>query len=48
MGREVLGPQKARCLSVGDRKAEVGELVSRGRGNGMEVFGGETRKGDNI
>ena len=31
------------------RKRElVGWLVSRGMGEGMGVFGGETRKGDNI
>jgi hypothetical protein len=35
MGGDALGPAKALCLSVGecqDREAEVGRLVSRGRG----------------
>jgi hypothetical protein len=48
---EALGPEKALCPSVGkcqDRESGVGELVSRGKGMGLEVFGGETRKRDNI
>ena len=51
MGREVVGPVKGQCPSVGecqDREAGVGRLVSRKRGNGIGNFQGETRKGDNI
>jgi hypothetical protein len=51
MGGEALGPVKAPCPSVGEcegREAGVGGLVSRGREDGMGVFGGEIRKGDNI
>jgi hypothetical protein len=43
------GPVKALCPSVGEcqgQEAGVGGLVSKGRG--QRVFGGETRKGDNI
>jgi hypothetical protein len=39
--------KRAQCPSVGesqDRKVEVGGLVSRGRGFGIGVFEGETRK----
>jgi hypothetical protein len=46
MGREVLGPIKARCPSVGDcqgQEAGVGGLVSRGRGEGT---GGQPLRGD--
>jgi hypothetical protein len=52
MGGESLGPEKARCHSVGEcQKRELGVdgLVSRRRRDGM---GGavreETREGDNI
>jgi hypothetical protein len=51
MGGEVLGLEKARRPSVGecqDREAGVGGLMRRGRGVGIGVFRGETRKGDNI
>ena len=51
MRRETLVPVKAHCPSVGkcqDREAGVGWLVSRGKGDGIGVFGGETRKGGNI
>jgi hypothetical protein len=51
MGGEALGPEKTWCPSVGkcqDREVGVGGLVSRGRGDGIGVFKGETRKGDNI
>ena len=42
---------KSRCPSVWecqDRKAGVGELVSRGGVCDREVFGGKMRKGDKI
>ena len=48
MGGEALGPVKALCLSVVECQGQevgVGRLVSRGREEGMWVFGGETRKG---
>jgi hypothetical protein len=48
MGGESLGPVKDRCLSVGeclDRELGVSGWVSRGIGDGIGVFGGETRKG---
>jgi hypothetical protein len=55
MGGEALGPVKARCPSVGEyqcQEAEVGGLVSKEKGEyegeGMEIFRGKTRKGDNI
>jgi hypothetical protein len=51
MGGEALGPVKVLCSSIGDcqdQEAGVGGLMSRGRGEGMGVFGGEIRKGDNI
>jgi hypothetical protein len=51
MGGEALGPVKVLCLSIGEgqgQEAGVDGLVSRGRGEGMGVFRGETRKGDNI
>ena len=51
MGSEALGPMKARCPNVGecqDREVGMGVLVSRGRGDRIGGFGGETRKGDNI
>ena len=41
MGGEALGPVKAQCPSVGEcqgREAGVGELVSRGSGEGIGVF----------
>jgi hypothetical protein len=53
MGEKTLGPVKALCPSVGEcqgQEAGVGGLVSRGRGQGMGegVFGGETKKGNDI
>ena len=51
MGGETLGPVKARCPGVGEcqgQDAGVGGLVSRGMGEGIGGFGGETRKGNNI
>jgi hypothetical protein len=51
MGREDLGSVKALCPSVGeyqDQEGGVGGLVSRGMGEGMRVFRGKIRKGDNI
>jgi len=51
MGGEALGPMKTQCPSVGEcqgQEAGVGGLVSMGRGEGIGVFRGETRKGDNI
>ena len=51
MGGEDLGPVKVLCPSIGECQGQevgVGELVSRGRWEGMGIFGGETRKGDNI
>jgi hypothetical protein len=45
MGGEALGPVKVLCPSVGEcHRQEAGGLVSRGRGEGMGVFGGESRK----
>jgi hypothetical protein len=41
---------KVICPSIGEchgQKARVGGLVSRGKGEGMGIFGGETRKWDN-
>jgi hypothetical protein len=41
MGGKALGPVKAQCPSVGewqDQEAGVGELVSRGRGTGMDFL----------
>jgi hypothetical protein len=41
MGKEALGPEKARCPSVGecqDREAGMGGLVSRRRGYGIGGF----------
>jgi hypothetical protein len=51
MGEEALSPMRAQCPSVGeyqDQEAEMGGLVSRGRGKEWGVFRGEIRKGDNI
>jgi hypothetical protein len=51
MRGEILGLVKARCPSVEecqDREFEVGELVSRGRGDGMGSVNVEMRKGDKI
>jgi hypothetical protein len=50
MGGEALHPEKARGPSrriPGQRSRSVW-VVIRGRRDGMGVFGGETRKGDNI
>jgi hypothetical protein len=41
MGGEALGPVRARCPSVGEcqgREAEVGGLMSRGRGKEIGGF----------
>jgi hypothetical protein len=41
MGGEALDPVKALCSSVGecqDREVGVGEMVSRGRGDGIGDF----------
>jgi hypothetical protein len=41
MGEETLGPVKVLCPSIGEYKgqeAEVGGLVIRGRGEGIEGF----------
>jgi hypothetical protein len=51
MEGEAFGHVKAQCHIVGecqDREAGVGGLGNRGRGDGIGVFRGETRKGDNI
>jgi hypothetical protein len=51
MGREALGPVKVICPSIRECQGQedgVSGLVSRGRGEGYGIFGGETRKGDNI
>jgi hypothetical protein len=51
MEGEALGCEKALCPSVGEcqiREAGMGRLVSRGRGMGERLLGGETRKWDNI
>jgi hypothetical protein len=51
MGGEAFGPIKALCPSIGEFQGQevgVGGLVSRGRGQGMGVFGRETRKRDKI
>ena len=51
MGGEALGPERAQCPSVGecqDSEAGVGGLLSRGSEDRIGVFGGKTRKGDNI
>ena len=50
MGGEAFVPVKVLCPSVGgclDQEARVGGLICRGLGERMEVFRGETRKGDN-
>lgn len=58
MGEKTLVPAKPRCSSVrewqGWRSVGVGGWVgnhpyrSRGKGEGMQVSGGEIRKGDNF
>jgi hypothetical protein len=51
IGGEALGPVKVLYPSIGgcqSQKAGVGGLGSRERWEGMGVFRGETRKGDNI
>jgi hypothetical protein len=51
MREEALGPVKVLCPSIGECQGQeegVGELVTRGCGEGLRVFGVETRKGDNI
>jgi hypothetical protein len=42
---KVLYPSIGECLG---HEAGVDGLVSRGRGEGIRGFGGETRRGDNI
>ena len=49
--KEALGPVKVLCPIRGEcqgQEAGVGGLVSRERGEGIGVFGGETNKGDNV
>jgi hypothetical protein len=49
MGGEAFDPVKVLCLSTGEFQGQedgVGGLGGRGRRYG--IFGGETRKGDNI
>jgi hypothetical protein len=51
MGGEALGPVKALCPSIEKCKDQEWEwvgCVAGGRGSGEGIFGGETRKGDNI
>jgi hypothetical protein len=56
MGEEALSPMKALCPNVGecqDQEAEVGGLISRGRGEGRRdrgrlFLGGEIKKLDKI
>ena len=51
MGREALGPVKALCPSVGECQGQevgLGGLGSKGKREGIRVFGRETRKGNNI
>jgi hypothetical protein len=51
MGGEALSPVKVLCPNIGEchgQESGVGRLVSRGRGKGIGVFGGETRKGNDI
>jgi hypothetical protein len=52
MGGEALGPMKVLCPSIGECQGQevgVGGLLSRGREErGQGVFGGKTRKEDNI
>jgi hypothetical protein len=48
MGGEALVPGKALCPSIGEcqgQEAEVGGLVSRGRGKGREFLKGKPGKG---
>jgi hypothetical protein len=47
VGGEALGPEKAGCPSVGkcqDREVGVGELVIRGRGDGIGGFQRENQE----
>jgi hypothetical protein len=53
MGGEALGPVKVLCLSIEECQDQEKEWVGwgaerRGGGGGGGIFGGETRKGDNI
>ena len=51
MGGESLGLMKILCPSIGECQgldADVGGLGIRGRGKDEDIFGEETRKGDNI
>ena len=42
MGGEALGPVKVLCPSIGECQVQEVGLVSRGRGEEIGVFGGET------
>jgi hypothetical protein len=51
MGREALGLMKALCPSIGECQDQEWEWVgwgAEGEGRGYGIFGGETRKGNNI
>jgi hypothetical protein len=51
MGGEALGPVKSLCPSIGECHDQEWEWVGCGSGVGgrrLGIFGGETRKGDNI
>jgi hypothetical protein len=51
MGEEAFGSVKVLCPSIGESQGKeygVGGLVSKGRGYGIEVLRGETKKGVNI
>jgi hypothetical protein len=51
MGGEALGPVKVLCPSIGESQDQEWEWVGWGAGGVGRVygiFGGETRKGDNI
>jgi hypothetical protein len=46
MGREALGPGKAKCPSIGEyQDREVGKLVSRGGGEIGDFWRGNQEKG---
>ena len=51
VGGEAIGCLKSQWSSIGecqDQEAGMGEFVSRGRGDAIGFFGGETRKGHSI
>ena len=49
MGGEALGPVKAPCPSVGECQGQEAGVCGRAGGSGvMGVFGGETKKENNI